>query len=175
MSQNQSGESTRRTFLGTAAAATAATAVNMVASPTAGARDVVGAPVADQIKVAQLSTGANDAGKPVAATADWTQPAAMAIPKGGYFELQQGRYGPIFPRTPACYGFSVFAKVIPGREQAFYDHAKIMEKAVKDNPHVLDVLKLHYAKWLLIPVKDEIYMMYQAIFDTDFDKYTEDR
>jgi hypothetical protein len=138
MSQNQSGESTRRTFLGTAAAATAATAVNMVASPTAGARDVVGAPVADQIKVAQLSTGANDAGKPVAATADWTQPAAMAIPKGGYFELQQGRYGPIFPRTPACYGFSVFAKVIPGREQAFYDHAKIMEKAVKENPHVLD-------------------------------------
>jgi len=116
MSQNQSGESTRRTFLGTAAAATAATAVNMVASPTAGARDVVGAPVADQIKVAQLSTGANDAGKPVAATADWTQPAEMAIPNGGYFELQQGRYGPIFPRTPACYGFSVFAKVIPGRE-----------------------------------------------------------
>jgi len=49
-----------------------------------------------------------------------------------------------------------------------------MEKAVKENPHVLDVLKLHYAKWLLIPVKNEIYMMYQAIFDTDFDKYTED-
>ena len=27
---------------------------------------------------------------------DWTKPAAMAIPKGGYFkdEVEQGRYGP---------------------------------------------------------------------------------
>ena len=29
---------------------------------------------------------------------DWTKPAAMAIPKEGYFKLEQGRYGPIFPR-----------------------------------------------------------------------------
>jgi hypothetical protein len=37
---------------------------------------------------------------------DWTKPAAMAIPKGGFFkdEVEQGRYGPIFPKTPACYG-----------------------------------------------------------------------
>ncbi len=35
---------------------------------------------------------------------DWSKPAAMAIPKGGYFEdkVEQGRYGPIFPKTPAC-------------------------------------------------------------------------
>ena len=104
----------------------------------------------------------------------WTQPAAMAIPQEGFFEEEQGRYGPIFPKTPANYGFSVLAKVIPGREQAFYDHAKIMEQALKDDPHVLDVLKLHYAKWLLFPIKGDTYMMYQAIFDTDFDKYTED-
>ena len=40
-------------------------------------------------------------------------------PKGGFFEdkVEQGRYGPIFPKTPACYGFSVIAKVIPGREE----------------------------------------------------------
>ncbi|RWO03619.1 MAG: hypothetical protein EOS07_33255 [Mesorhizobium sp.] len=40
---------------------------------------------------------------------DWTKPAAMAIPKGGFFkdEVEQGRYGPIFPKTPACYGFSI--------------------------------------------------------------------
>ena len=31
---------------------------------------------------------------------DWTKPAAMAIPKGGFFkdEVKQGRYGPIFPK-----------------------------------------------------------------------------
>ena len=29
---------------------------------------------------------------------DWTQPAAMAIPKEGYFELEQGRYGPVYPQ-----------------------------------------------------------------------------
>jgi hypothetical protein len=50
----------------------------------------------------------------------WTRPAAMAMPKGGFFadKVEQGRYGPIFPKTPACYGFSILAKVIPGRESA---------------------------------------------------------
>ena len=45
----------------------------------------------------------------------WTKPAAMAIPKGGFSndKLEQGRYGPIFPKTPACYGFSILAKIIP--------------------------------------------------------------
>ena len=49
---------------------------------------------------------------------DWTKPAAMAIPKGGFNKdkVEQGRYGPIFPKTPACYGFSIMAKIIPGRE-----------------------------------------------------------
>ena len=49
---------------------------------------------------------------------DWTKPAAMAIPKGGFFKdkVEQGRYGPIFPKTPACYGFSIIAKIIPGGE-----------------------------------------------------------
>jgi hypothetical protein len=42
---------------------------------------------------------------------DWTKPAALAIPKEGYFEIERGRYGPVFPRTPACYGFSIIAKV----------------------------------------------------------------
>ena len=53
-------------------------------------------------------------------TQDWSKPAAMAIPKGGYFQdkVEQGRYGPIFPKTPACYGFSILAKIIPGRERS---------------------------------------------------------
>jgi len=107
---------------------------------------------------------------------DWTKPAAMAIPKGGTVpdNIEQGRYGAIFPRTPACYGFSILAKVIPGREQAFYEHARRIEAAVASQPDCLAVLKLHYLRWLLFPIKGETYFMYQGIFDTDFDKYTED-
>ena len=55
----------------------------------------------------------------------WSRPAAMAVPRGGFFKdkVEQGRYGPIFPKTPACYGFSILAKVIPGREERFYEYA----------------------------------------------------
>ena len=106
----------------------------------------------------------------------WTKPSAMAIPKGGYAKdkVEQGRYGPIFPKTPACYGFSILAKIIPGREEVFYEHAKTLEKTVASQPDFLAVLKLHYLRWLLFPINGETYFMYQGIFDTDFDKYTED-
>ena len=106
----------------------------------------------------------------------WTRPVAMAIPKGGYFpdKIERGRYGPVFPKTPASYGFSILAKVIPGREEKFYEHARTIEKAVAEQPHCLDVLKLHYLRWLMFPINGETYFMYQGIFDTDFDKYTED-
>ena len=105
---------------------------------------------------------------------DWTKPAAMAIPKGGFFKKEDGRYGPIFPRTPACYGFTIIAKIIPGREPVFYEYAKNIQKAVDDQPDCLAVLKLHYLRWVLFPIKGETYFMYQGTFDTDFDKYTED-
>jgi len=49
---------------------------------------------------------------------DWNKPAAVAIPAEGYFELERGRYGPVYPRTPACYSFSIIAKVKEGREEA---------------------------------------------------------
>jgi len=107
---------------------------------------------------------------------DWTKPQAMAIPKGGFFKdkVEQGRYGPIFPMTPACYGFSVLAKVIPGGEEHIYNHAKVIEKAIADDPETLAILKAHYLRWLTFTIKGETYLMYQAIFDTDFDKYCED-
>ena len=109
-------------------------------------------------------------------TEDWSKPAAMAIPKGGYFQdkVEQGRYGPIFPKTPACYGFSILAKIIPGREENFYQYAKDIEKTIAAQPDALAVLQLHYLRWVLFPIKGETYFMYQGIFDTDFDKYTED-
>jgi hypothetical protein len=72
----------------------------------------------------------------------WTKPAAMAIPKGGFAKdkVEQGRYGPIFPNTPACYGFSIMAKIIPGREEVFYEYAKNIEKTVAAQPDCLAVL-----------------------------------
>ena len=107
---------------------------------------------------------------------DWTKPAAMAIPEGGYFpgKVEQGRYGPVFPKTPACYGFSIVAKLIPGREPAVYEHAKKIEKAVAEQPDCLAALKLHFLRWQLFKINGETYFQYQGIFDTDFDKYTED-
>ncbi len=107
---------------------------------------------------------------------DWTKPAAMAIPEGGFSKdkVEQGRYGPIFPRTPACYGFSIIAKIIPGREAVFHEYAKNIEEAVAGQPDILAVLKLHYLRWNLFDIKGETYFQYMGIFDTDFDKYTED-
>jgi hypothetical protein len=107
---------------------------------------------------------------------DWTKPAAMAIPKGGFFEgkTEQGRYGPIFPKTPSCYGFSIIAKIIPGREPKFYEYSKTIENAVAGQPDVLAVLKLHYLRWNLFDIEGKTYFQYMGIFDTDFDKYTED-
>ena len=107
---------------------------------------------------------------------DWTQPAAMAIPAGGVFsdKVEMGRYGPIFPKTPACYGFSILAKIIPGRDEVFHAYARNIEKTLASQPDALAVLKLHYLRWVLFPIQGNTYFMYQGIFDTDFDKYTED-
>jgi len=105
---------------------------------------------------------------------DWTKPAATAIPKEGYFELQNGRYGAVYPRTPACYGFTIIAKIKPGREEAIRSYGKTIEKAISDMPDALATLKLHYLRWVLFNIGKDTYFMYQGIFDTDFDKYTED-
>lgn len=105
---------------------------------------------------------------------DWTTPQAMAIPKEGYFKRENGRYGPVFPRTPACNGFTIIAKTKPGTEEAIRQYGKTLEAAVKDAPHVLAPLQLHYLRWVLFDIGQDTYFMYQGIFDTDFDKYTED-
>lgn len=83
-------------------------------------------------------------------------PAALTIPKEGYFELERGRYGPVFPRTPACYGFTIIAKVKPGREEAIREHGRTLASAVDKDPEVLDVLKLHYLKWQLFNIGDDL-------------------
>ena len=104
----------------------------------------------------------------------WAQPAAKAIPPEGYFKLERGRYGPTYPRTPACYGFSIIAKVKEGREDAVRAYGKQIEEAVAAAPDVLAPLRLHYLRWVLFDVGSGLHFQYQGIFDTDFDKYTED-
>jgi hypothetical protein len=105
---------------------------------------------------------------------DWSKPAAMAIPKEGYFTVQNGRYGPTYPRTPACYGFTIIAKIKPGSEAVIRQYGNTVEKTIAGLPDALEVLKLHYLRWVLFNIGQDTYFMYQGIFDTDFDKYTED-
>src|SRR3954465_875864 len=100
-------------------------------------------------------------------TNGWSSPAAISIPQEGYFEKEQGRYGPVFPKTPANYGFSVVAKVKPGREQAIREYGKTIEDAVRATPTVLAPLKLHYLRWILFDAGGGLHFMYQGIFDTD--------
>ena len=99
------------------------------------------------------------------------KPAAVVIPKETD-HLPQGKYGPIYPRTPACYGFTIIAKVKPGRADAIRAYGNNLAKALEPNPDILAPLKLHYLRWVLFD--DDTRFMYQGIFDTDFDKYTED-
>jgi hypothetical protein len=105
---------------------------------------------------------------------DSSKPAAMAIPKEGFFKLEQGRYGPIYPKTPANYGFTIIAKIKPGTEQVIRAYGTKIENTIRDLPDGLAVLKLHYLRWVLFDIAGDTYFMYQGIFDTDFDKYTED-
>lgn len=99
------------------------------------------------------------------------KPEAMVIPKD-LSQFEQGKYGPILPKTPACYGFTVIANVKPGRAETIRNYGHTLEKALRDEPHLLAPLKLHYLRWVLFD--NDTRFMYQAIFDTDFDKYTED-
>ena len=107
-------------------------------------------------------------------TSNGTHPVAMAIPKNGYLKEERGRYGPIFPRTPANYGFTIIAKIKPGTEEEIRAYGKTVQDAVAGSPDVLAPLQLHYLRWVLFDIKGDTYFMYQGIFDTDFDKYTED-
>jgi hypothetical protein len=99
------------------------------------------------------------------------RPKAMAIPKSTD-HLEKGKYGPIFPKTPACYGFTIVARVKPGRADAIRAYGQRLAATLESDPFVLAPLKLHYLRWVLFD--DDTRFMYQGIFDTDFDKYTED-
>jgi hypothetical protein len=99
------------------------------------------------------------------------KPQALAIAKSTD-RLEIGKYGPIFPKTPACYGFTIVATIKPGKADAIRSYGQRLASALEGDPHVLAPLKLHYLRWVIFD--DDTRFMYQGIFDTDFDKYTED-
>jgi hypothetical protein len=171
MTKEKSSTTTRREFLGAATVTAAA-----LATPTIGQAKEMSGPQEQlpEFQVAQTTMDTISAPAVPAAEGDWSRPQAMALPKEGYFKLEQGRFGPIYPRTPANYGFTIIAKVKPDREQVIRDYGKTIEAAVKGDPHVLAPLRLHYLRWVLFDVGNGMHFMYQGIFDTDFDKYLED-
>ena len=95
-------------------------------------------------------------------------------PEGRIFQAGGRPIRPVYPRTPACYGFTIIAKIKPGREQAVRQYGNDIEKTIGELPDALAMLKLHYLRWVLFDIGGDTYFMYQGIFDTDFDKYTED-
>src|SRR3982750_4428133 len=101
------------------------------------------------------------------------KPQAMAMTSDTE-SLPQGKFGPIFPKSPACYGFTIIAKVKEGREATVREYGNTIEKAIAAYPDTLAPLKLHYLRWVLFDIGSGLYFMYQGIFDTDFDKYTDD-
>ena len=83
----------------------------------------------------------------------------MRFDKRGTLEIQATRnVGRAFDRADA---------------QACF-HQVFDENAIAGDPSALAALKLHYLRWVLFNISGETYFMYQGIFDTDFDKYTED-
>jgi hypothetical protein len=98
-------------------------------------------------------------------------PQAAVIPKETD-RLPKGKYGPILPKSPACYGFTIIADVKPGKAETIRSYGSKLAAALEKDPHLLAPLKLHYLRWVLFD--DDTRFMYQGIFDTDFDKYTED-
>ena len=95
---------------------------------------------------------------------DWTKPAAVAIPKGGFFEdkVEQGRYGPIFPKTPACYGFSILAKIKPGMDKG--DVRRVLGKPAKTAKFDLKPDEEHWDwRWL----DGQVPKVFSVTFDRD--------
>ena len=108
---------------------------------------------------------------------DWIETGRYGDSQGRILRRQGGAgigTARIFPKSPACYGFTIIAKIKPGREEVIRGHGKTIEDTIAGLPDALAVLKLHYLRWVLFDIKGDTYFMYQGIFDTDFDKYTED-
>jgi hypothetical protein len=98
------------------------------------------------------------------------KPQAAALPRTSE-KIERGKFGSAIPKTPAN-GFTIIAKVKPGRVATIRAYATSIEKALQEDPYVLAPLRLHYLRWVLFD--NDTRFMYIGIFDTDFDKYVDD-
>ena len=99
-----------------------------------------------------------------------TKPYACTLPREGE-EPVAGKFGSTFPKTPAN-GFTLIAKIKPGRAAAIREYGERLAKGVEGDPYILAPLRLHYLRWVLFD--NDTRFMYIGIFDTDFDKYVDD-
>ena len=99
-------------------------------------------------------------------------PYAAALPMPNQ-KIEEGRYGPNPPKTPAN-GFNIIGNIKPGKAEFLRKMA--VERGAAVSPRqlyeILKPLTLHYARWAI--VNNDTQLMYSAVFDTDFDKYGED-
>jgi hypothetical protein len=98
------------------------------------------------------------------------KPEAAALPRTNQ-KIEEGKFGSMMPKTPAN-GFTIIAKVKPGRADIIRAYATSIEKLIRENPFALGPLRLHYLRWVLFD--NDTRFMYIGIFDTDFDKYVDD-
>ena len=94
MSEGQFSKTTRRSFLGTATVATAAT----LAVPVGGAAHSGSTGNSTGLTKVAAVNNANENLVAAAKASDWTKPAEMAIPKEGYLGLSRDDTVHFFPR-----------------------------------------------------------------------------
>ena len=85
------------------------------------------------------------------AAKDWTKPAAMAIPKEGYFTVNKDD---MVPPSRDARILRVFSRrqshAWPGTD--IRDYGNNIEDTVAGPPDALDALKLHYFRWVLFDI-----------------------
>lgn len=165
MVQDRADTTTRRDMLVLASAGTAAVALG--AQPAVGAETGRG----KNVVVAAAQPAANSqTGQPASEKPIGRQPLAELVPKPGA-KVETGRYGPVVPVSVAN-GMCVVGKIPPERKDEIIAAGKTIVKAVTEDPHALDVLTAHYIRFAIFD--NGTRFMYNAIFDTDLDKYIED-
>ena len=95
-------------------------------------------------------------------------------PEGGVFRARAGPIRPDLSQDARVLRLHDHRQGQAGREEAIRAYGKTIEETIAASPEVLAPLKLHYLRWVLFDIGVGPDFMYQGIFDTDFDKYTED-
>ncbi len=105
---------------------------------------------------------------------DAATPRALAIPRQGYFTREEGVMAWCIQEPPPITDLQSLPRSSLGPGKKFERMARLFNRYCWTNSNAFAPLKLHFLRWALFDIGVETFFMYQAIFDTDFDKYTED-